>query len=290
MSKYLEEDNRKFYIYKMYDETNELLYIGKTTNIEQRMNCHFSRDMIERQEWKNEVAYIDYYEFKTKVDMDIMELYYIALERPKYNISSTDTEKPQIEIICTCKDYERIIKKPLKQKVIEIDINKNIRIKMIENLNIYEGKLNNIGSSENSKWERPLSRTWFITCDEDIIKQLKNCTYYYFKRIVHGKSKYNMYTTFEDYKSQVKGEGYTKGFVNSDCELSKFDNCKNFAYLMNKYPTDLEKENKEYAELLTIYDLIRITKYITVDLNHKLNIYIPSERVRTLFVEWLNKE
>ncbi len=92
MSKYLEEDNRKFYIYKMYDETNELLYIGKTTNIEQRMNCHFSKDMIERQEWKNEVAYIDYYEFKTKVDMDIMELYYIALERPKYNISSTDTE------------------------------------------------------------------------------------------------------------------------------------------------------------------------------------------------------
>ena len=56
---------------------------------------------------------------------------------------------------------------------------------------------------------------------------------------------------------------------------------------MSKY---LEKENKEYAELLTIYDLIRITKYITVDLNHKLNIYIPSERVRTLFVEWLNKE
>lgn len=52
MSKYLEEDNRKFYIYKMYDETNELLYIGKTTNIEQRMNCHFSRDITERQEWK----------------------------------------------------------------------------------------------------------------------------------------------------------------------------------------------------------------------------------------------
>lgn len=58
---------------------------------------------------------------------------------------------------------------------------------------------------------------------------------------------------------------------------------------MNKYPTDLEKENEEYAKLLTIYDLIRITKYITVDLNHKLNIYIPSERVRTSFIEWLNK-
>lgn len=289
MSKYLEEDNRKFYIYKMYDETNELLYIGKTTNIEQRMNCHFSRDITERQEWKNEVAYIDYYEFKTKVDMDIMELYYIALERPKYNISSTDTEKPQIEIIYTCNEPKRIVKKPLKQKIVEINIDRNTKNKMIENLNIYEGKLNNIGLNGNSKWERPLSRTWFMKANKEVMKQLKNNTENYYQNIIKGKSRDNMYTTFEDYKSQVKGKGYTKGFVNSDCELNKFDNCKNFAYLMNKFPTDLEKYNKEYAELLTIYDLIRITKYITVDLNHKLNIYIPSERVRKLFIEWLNK-
>lgn len=96
-----------------------------------------------------------------------------------------------------------------------------------------------------------------------------------------------MYTTFEDYKSQIKGKGYTKGFVNSDCELSKLNDCKNFAYIMNKYPSDIEKDNDKYANLLTIYDLIRIVKYITVDLDHKLNLYVPSKRVRTLFKEWL---
>ena len=287
MSKYLEEDDRRFYIYKMYDENEELLYIGKTTNIEARINQHFSKDTIEKQTWKEDVAYIDYYEFKTKVDMDIMELYYIALERPKHNELSTDTEKPQISIIYTCKEPKRINRKPIKQKIIEINIDKETKNQMLNNLNIYEGRINDIGKKKNSKIKQPLSRTWFMENDEETLKKLKNNTENYYQNIIKGKSKENMYTTFEDFKSQIKGKGYTKGYRNPDCELSKLNNCKNFAYIMNKYPSDIEKDNNEYANLLTIYDLIRIVKYITVDLDHKLNLYVPSERVRTLFKEWL---
>lgn len=287
MSKYLENDNRKFYVYKMYDENEELLYVGKTTNIEARINQHFSKDTIEKQTWKEDVAYIDYYEFKTKVDMDIMELYYIALKRPKHNELSTDTEKPQISIIYTCKEPKRINRKPIKQKIIEINIDKETKNQMLNNLNIYEGRINDIGEKKNSKIKQPLSRTWFMENDEETLKKLKNNTENYFKNILKSKSKENMYTTFEDYKSQIKGKGYTKGFVNSDCELSKLNDCKNFAYIMNKYPSDIEKDNDKYANLLTIYDLIRIVKYITVDLDHKLNLYVPSKRVRTLFKEWL---
>ena len=128
----------------------------------------------------------------------------------------------------------------------------------------------------------------YQVCDS-LCKTIKNNTENYFKHIIKGKSSDNMWTCFKDYKNQCKGNGYTKGFVNSDCELNKFDNCKNFAYLMNKYPTDLEKENQEYTDLLSIYDLIRIIKYITVDLNHKLNLYVPSKRVRSLLIKWLRE-
>lgn len=287
MSKYLKNDNRRFYVYKMYDENEELLYIGKTTRFDARMIQHFSKDTIEKQTWKEDVTYIDYYEFKTKVDMDIMELYYIALERPKYNELSTDTEKPQISIIYTCKEPKRINRKPIKQKIIEINIDKEIKNQMINNLNIYEGRINDIGKKKNSKIKQPLSRTWFMENDEETLKKLKNNILNYFKNKVKGKSKDNCWTTYEEYEKQINGEIYTKGFVNPDCELSKLNNCKNFAYLMNKYPSDIEKDNNEYANLLTIYDLIRIVKYITVDLDHKLNLYVPSERVRTLFKEWL---
>ena len=65
LSNYLESDDRNFYIYKMYSQDNELLYIGKTTNIESRINQHFSKDTIKNQPWKENVSYIDYYEFKS---------------------------------------------------------------------------------------------------------------------------------------------------------------------------------------------------------------------------------
>ena len=45
------------------------------------------------------------------------------------------------------------------------------------------------------------------------MKQLKNNTENYYQNIIKGKSKDNIYTTFEDYKSQIKGKGYTKGFI-----------------------------------------------------------------------------
>lgn len=57
----------------------------------------------------------------------------------------------------------------------------------------------------------------------------------------------------------------------------------------NFYIYKMYDENEEYANLFTIYDLIRIVKYITVDLNHKLNLYVPSERVRNLLINWLEE-
>ena len=41
-------------------------------------------------------------------------------------------------------------------------------------------------------------------------------------------------------------------------------------------------------DLITILYLIKVVKYITVDLNHELNLYVPSRRVRDLLCSWLN--
>lgn len=287
MSNYLNKDDRNFYIYKMYDENDELLYIGKTTKIVPRMSQHFSKDMIKNQPWKEDVCYIKYFELYTKVDMDMTELYLIALERPKYNELSTDTERPVNNYKIKIKKHEYIIeRKPSLKKINNFKEWEKCKQQIINNLNICQHeKLNKIGSDKYA-----LSRMWYERQNkENGFGVLKNNIYNYFRHKVKGKSKENMYTTFEDYKNQCKDKGYSKGFVNSNCELNKFDNCKNFAYLMNKFPTDLEKENEEYANLLTIYDLIRIVKYITIDLNHKLNLYVPSERVRNLFINWLEE-
>ena len=296
MSEYLEEDNRRFYIYKMYDENEELLYIGKTTNIRNRIKQHFSRDIIEKQPWKEDVFRVEYFELYTKVDMDIAELYLIATERPKYNESSTDTTFPKSKLNIMYKGDKPENKNKISfgEKMKDIKIDKDIKTKISNNLNIYHGKLNNIGNY-NSKDETcetlkyPLTISWFLNSEENL-KQLKNNTVNYFRNIIKGKSKYNCWTTYEAYEDDLKGKGYIKGFVNCDCELSKLNNCKNFAYLMNEYPNITKMKKNKYDDLLSIYDLIRIVKYITIDLDHKLNLYVPSKRVRTLFEEWLYGE
>lgn len=216
------------------------------------------------------------------------ELYLIATERPRYNKMSTDTTYPKNKFEINKKKYDKIIelKTPMK-KIKNLDYWSNYKNEMLNKIEICEHeKLNAI--SENDIWA--FSRSWYKRQEENdgnLFCIVRNNLYNYFRHISGGKSKDNCWVTYEEYKEQLNNKGYTKGFVNSDCDLSKFDNCKNFAYLMNKYPSDLEKDNNEYADLLTIYDLIRIVKYITVDLNHELNLYIPSKRVRELFKDWL---
>ena len=68
------------------------------------------------------------------------------------------------------------------------------------------------------------------------MKQLKKNTENYYQNIIKGKSKENMYTTFEDYRSQIRGKGYTKGFVPCNSRATnEYKDKTNCAYLINRY-------------------------------------------------------
>lgn len=99
-------------------------------------------------------------------------------------------------------------------------------------IHIYEGKLNDIG---NKKYD--LSKSWYIKADKkEIMIELKNNTENYFKNIIKGKSKDNMWTCFLDFKSQLKGRGYSKGFISSNARATNlYKYKKNLAYLINMY-------------------------------------------------------
>ena len=78
--------SKKYYIYKMFDNDNNLLYIGKTHNLYGRMNAHFSIETIKKQPWKQEVYKTEVIELYNQYDIDIVEIYLIGKEKPKYNI------------------------------------------------------------------------------------------------------------------------------------------------------------------------------------------------------------
>ena len=75
------------YIYKMFDKNNEVIYIGKTINIDQRLRQHMTD---KDKKWFKTVSKIYYAECLNKTDMDIYEIYYINKLVPLHNKQSVN--------------------------------------------------------------------------------------------------------------------------------------------------------------------------------------------------------
>ena len=77
-------------------------------------------------------------------------------------------------------------------------------------IDIYEGKFNKIG--EKIGKSIPLSKSWYTRIkgqkNTSIFKQLKSNTENFFRTVTNTESDYNMWTTFNSYKKDVKGKIY----------------------------------------------------------------------------------
>ena len=180
----------------------------------------------------------------------------------------------------------------LKRDIYELTDYKEINGKEYKDLiNVYEGRLNNIGDDKYS-----LSKSWYIKADKkELMKQLKNNTYNYFKRVIKSKSKFNMWTTFEDFKNKCKGEGYSKGFVACNARATnEYKNRTTCAYLCDRYYNPVIKQffvDKNVTIDEDTWALSELLQWIfrsAIREHKEINIYIPSERMRNLLLEWLN--
>ncbi len=77
-----------YFIYKFVDDNDQIIYIGKTIRLPARMVQHFTTDSHLTDECYDHVKYIFYSSLKTKIEMDIYEIYLIDKYRPQYNIKS----------------------------------------------------------------------------------------------------------------------------------------------------------------------------------------------------------
>lgn len=81
------------YIYKMFNKNDEIIYIGKTLNLKERIKQH-----KQEKDWFCEVSIIYYAVCESKTDMDIYEIYYINKCNPKYNLLNAHKEKFKYEL------------------------------------------------------------------------------------------------------------------------------------------------------------------------------------------------
>lgn len=82
-----------FYIYRMFDADNNLLYIGKTKQLDYRMYAHFYKY---RDWWKDQVKYIDGCKFDNEANMHIYEMYLITKLKPTYNRHASCDVEPSL--------------------------------------------------------------------------------------------------------------------------------------------------------------------------------------------------
>lgn len=169
------------------------------------------------------------------------------------------------------------------------------KISYKERINIYNGTLNeNISQKDNV-----LSSTW---CKNNYNKkelvQIQKNFYNYCRNIVKTNSKYIMWTSFKDCKPKLSGKGYTNGFVPCNCRATNDHlNATCLMYAVNWYENpEIAKFFKQHGitinqnqlALATLLQWIWRSNIRVSDSKEIINIYIPSKRMRNLFLEWLN--
>ena len=156
-------------------------------------------------------------------------------------------------------------------------------------IDVYEGKYNTIGDNTTA-----LSKTWYINAKKDILDIFQKTIYNYFKLHTKSKTTENMWTTFRDFKSKIKGEGYTRGFVSCNARATnehKHKTC--LAYCINRYNNPLIKSFFQQKDIKFDEDNYALSELIQWIFRSQLRdkkpiqIYIPSKRMRNLLLEWM---
>ena len=180
--------------------------------------------------------------------------------------------------------------------------------KYFDLINIFEGNLNtNIEQKQNG-----LSSTWFKVqnrTNSKAIQQIKRNLNNYFRNILNAKSETIMWTTFKDYQMKLRGKGYSKEFKTEQLKeidnaygflacnaraTNKYSNCYNLAYCVNIYLHPAISQffrQKGISVNEDLYGLSEMIQWIwrsRIRKGEKINIYVPSVRMRTLLKSWLN--
>ena len=80
---------RKGYVYRFMSDKNQVLYVGKTVNMDQRMKHHFSKKShLAHTDLYTRVQRIEYMTCKSEYEALQKELAYINFYKPRYNSAS----------------------------------------------------------------------------------------------------------------------------------------------------------------------------------------------------------
>lgn len=153
-------------------------------------------------------------------------------------------------------------------------------------------KLNKIGDESYS-----LSNGWYEkNLKTEYIQKLKSNTYNFFKNYCDVKADELIWTTLKDYKKELSGKGYTKGFLSLNARATnKYQNTKAAAYLVNVYMNPfikkffVRKGIRVNEDKYALSELLQWLWRTQIRKGKPITVYIPSKRMRALLINWIEE-
>ena len=181
----------------------------------------------------------------------------------------------------------------LNYDFVKKDDDKLKKVELKSNLNIYEGSRN----QQRKTGKTAFSKNNLTQKSKKDRKKIKENIINVFRYEFNTKSYDNAYTTFKEIKSKYAGRGYTKGFISINARATnEFSHKKSMAYIGNRYlnPAIINffKDNDVIIDqdYWALSELIQWIWRGCIRNNEKMNLYIPSTRMRALLISWLHNK
>lgn len=169
------------------------------------------------------------------------------------------------------------------------------KAKIKELVTVYEGPLNDIGKPNGRA--HPFSKGWLRRQDKKAMGAIRAKVETFFKTKSKTPSTKNAWATFSDFKSDLKGKGYS----HKECWIPLNTKATNqyahktaMAYLSNRF--SLPPVRQFFADqgidvsedVYALSEMIQVLWRTAIRNDEPVTFYIPSERMRNLFKLWLS--
>ena len=131
---------------------------------------------------------------------------------------------------------------------------------------------------------------------ENTIKVLKNNIQNFFRNIRNDNSSDNIWTTFKDYQSLLKGKGYTKGYLPLNSRATnEYRERTSVAYPVNRYLNPFVKNffNSNNIEVdengFALSEMVQFIWRSAIRDGKEIWVFIPSIRMRNLLKQWIKE-
>lgn len=190
-------------------------------------------------------------------------------------------------------DYKGVRKVGERYEICEHDVKNERRKELRALIDIYDGKMNDVGRGKYN-----LSQAKLKKYDADTLTQIRNNTANFFRRYADNAKKADVYlSTLKEVEPLITPRGFKQSVIPHNARATnEYAERRAVAYLINRF---MNRDKAAFfqdngisvnEDLYAISELVQWLFRSRIRNGEPIHAYIPSERMRDLLEQWANYE